>query len=361
VQRVSTTSRDSDLGLGLAVPLLTVLDARGRLIEADQRRLVDHVLQAGHGAGIVFVMGTTGEWNRVDAATRHATIAVSIDAVARANASPPLASSGRAWVGVTAPDVDGTLACLDFALQQGADALVLAPLAIAGLPDPIRFVCDEVAPRLSAHGDTPLYLYDNAEIAVDPARPLLDREALVRLAALECVHGIKISAPRATVETAMANLAEVGASAHPFAVYIGYASMIFDVARSSGALGRGIGAEGAAIRLAGLVPGAANVLPRAWRLAWEACWAGDHEAMDRLDALVDSFRAISFVGDRRPIVATLKRALLLEGVIGDASVAAGTEALHADEIAEFDRGYAAVRARINERENRIPGFEAVPR
>ncbi|MFP6624674.1 MAG: hypothetical protein VCC20_14430, partial [Myxococcota bacterium] len=50
---------------GLSVPALTVLDAEGGLIDADQRALVRYVVQDGYGADIVFSAGTTGEWDRL--------------------------------------------------------------------------------------------------------------------------------------------------------------------------------------------------------------------------------------------------------------------------------------------------------
>ena len=39
---------------GLSVPVLTILDEEGGLLEEDQRALVRHVVQDGQGADIVF-------------------------------------------------------------------------------------------------------------------------------------------------------------------------------------------------------------------------------------------------------------------------------------------------------------------
>ena len=50
---------------GLSVPVVTVLDRSGELLEDDQRRLVRYVIQDGYGADIVFAAGTTGEWDRL--------------------------------------------------------------------------------------------------------------------------------------------------------------------------------------------------------------------------------------------------------------------------------------------------------
>ena len=56
--------------------------------------------------------------------------------------------------------------------RAGADAAVLAPLSIRGIDDPVRFVARDVADLLDARARRiPVYLYDNADIAVDPQRP----------------------------------------------------------------------------------------------------------------------------------------------------------------------------------------------
>ena len=70
---------------GLSVPIVTALDSDGQLIESDQRALVRHVIQRGHGADMVFYMGTTGEWDRVPNALRQSVIRICADEVARAN------------------------------------------------------------------------------------------------------------------------------------------------------------------------------------------------------------------------------------------------------------------------------------
>jgi len=42
---------------GLSVPVITVVDEAGALIEADQRALVRYVIQDGYGADVVFAAG----------------------------------------------------------------------------------------------------------------------------------------------------------------------------------------------------------------------------------------------------------------------------------------------------------------
>ena len=72
---------------GLSVPVVSVLDARGELLEADQRALVRHVIQDGWGADIVFAAGTTGEWDRVPAELVRRVVRVCAEEVKKANAA----------------------------------------------------------------------------------------------------------------------------------------------------------------------------------------------------------------------------------------------------------------------------------
>ena len=87
------------------VPLSTVLDANGHVIEEDQRHLFRHLAQQGRGADILFGVGTTGEWNRIDNSERQRLIWIETDEVARINsdASTRGQQPVEAWVGVTAP------------------------------------------------------------------------------------------------------------------------------------------------------------------------------------------------------------------------------------------------------------------
>ena len=70
---------------------------------------------------------------------------------------------------MTARTPEETLENLDFAIASGVDAAVLAPLSIGGLEDPVRFVSRDVGDLLDARTRRiPIYLYDNADIAIDP-------------------------------------------------------------------------------------------------------------------------------------------------------------------------------------------------
>jgi hypothetical protein len=159
---------------GLSVPVVSVLDEHGGLIEEDQRSLVRFVIQDGHGADVIFAAGTTGEWNRVRNAVRQHAVQVCAEEVAKANSrlGQGLGRGVEAWAGVTAPTARETLENLDFAIAHGADAAVLAPLSIQGIGDPVRFVARDVADLLDSRDRRiPVYLYDNADIAIDPKVP----------------------------------------------------------------------------------------------------------------------------------------------------------------------------------------------
>ena len=56
------------------MPVVSVLDEQGALIEEGQRALVRFVIQDGHGADLIFAAGTTGEWNRLRNSVRQRVI-----------------------------------------------------------------------------------------------------------------------------------------------------------------------------------------------------------------------------------------------------------------------------------------------
>ncbi|MHA7840110.1 MAG: dihydrodipicolinate synthase family protein, partial [bacterium] len=67
------------------MPVLTILDEEGGLLEEDQRAVVRHVVQDGQGADIIFSAGTTGEWDKIDNETRQAVIRVCAEEVSKLN------------------------------------------------------------------------------------------------------------------------------------------------------------------------------------------------------------------------------------------------------------------------------------
>jgi arabinose-5-phosphate isomerase len=163
---------------------------------------------------------------------RQRVVQICAEEVAKCNAA--LGRNDRpieAWAGVTAHTREETLANLDFAIAHGADAAVLAPLSIEGVDDPVRFVARDVADLLDARSRRiPVYLYDNADIAIDPRVPHIRTRQVKAMSRLDFVRGIKVSAPKKVLGNytrAAAGFSERG----EFGIYVGNAMLIFDLFR----------------------------------------------------------------------------------------------------------------------------------
>ena len=348
---------------------MTILDDEGQLADDDQRAVVRYVIQDGYGADVIFAAGTTGEWDRVGNRVRQRVIQVCAEEVAKANAT--LAGSARRagtevemWAGVTAPSPEETLENLDLAIACGADAAVLAPLSIAGVDDPVRFVARDVADLLDARTRRiPVYLYDNADIAIDPKVPHIRTRQVKALSRLDFVRGIKVSAPRKVLGNytkAARSFKERG----EFAIYVGDAMLIFDLFRPrSGMLGTVVEhwnrwrLQGAVP--AGVVAGPANALPREWARAWQMCRAGDLERMEEVREVLADFRSGTHSTSGRRTIACLKRALYHLGVIRSDAVAPGTPKLASPDAERFDEVFAKVREKAA-RTVRAPWVSVAP-
>lgn len=336
------TLEDTKPRRGLSVPLITVLDDRGRLLEEDQRSLVRHVIQSGYGADVVFAGGTTGEWDVLPATVMRRAVAVSIEEVCKENSH--LEGRGgavEAWAGVTSHSAQETLENLESAIRYGAHAAVLAPLSIRGISDPISFVAREVADLLDRQPRRiPIYLYDNADIAVDPKAQHFRTRQVKALSRLDFVRGIKVSASKKVLGN-YTKAAESFRDRGEFGIYVGDALLIFDLFRPrSGWLGA-LNEHWQRRRLRGSLPvgvvsGPANVLPREWALAWQVCTAGDEERMELVRDVLTCYRNGTRSAVGRRSIACLKRALLLSGVISSDAVATGTPILARLDIERFD-------------------------
>jgi len=335
--------------------VVSVLDAGGALIDEDQRALVRYVIQEGYGADIVFAAGTTGEWDHVSNGVRQRVVQVCAEEVAKVNSrlGQNLGRGVEAWAGVTAPTARETLENLDFAIAHGADAAVLAPLSIRGIDDPVRFVARDVADLLDARDRRiPVYLYDNADIAVDPKIPHIRTRQVKALSRLDFVRGIKVSAPRRVLGNytqAAAGFRERG----DFGIYVGNAMLIFELFRPHrGWLGV-IEEHWNRYRLRGGLPigvvaGPANALPREWARAWQVCRAGDAERMEQVRALLEAFRAATQAAGAKHTIACIKQALHALKVIGSPAVARGTPSLEPEAAARFVDAFAALRSQVQE-------------
>ncbi len=325
---------------GLSVPVVTILDGDGGLLEEDQRRLVRFLIQSGRGADVLFAMGTTGEWNRVAPELRHAVMRIAVEETRKAR------QGVEAWVGVTATDARQTLASLEYALELGADAAVIAPLAIADVDDPVRFMMRDVADLLDARGERlPVFLYDNADIS---AGRTLRTRWVKQMSRLDFVRGIKVSAPPRKLghyTKAARQFRDLGA----FGIYVGNALYILEMMRPRTGLWGSLVEHWNRFLLhdllpAGVVAGPANLWPREWQYAWQVASAGDAERMRTVQELFEAFgRSYVFPEGKRSLAA-LKRGLLRLGVISSDAVAAGTPALDVAQAEAFDASFEALRS-----------------
>jgi len=373
---------------GLNVPVITVLDDSGRVIADEQRRVIRHVVQNGYGADVIFGVGTTGEWNRLANAERQRIMEVEVDEVRRINAEwrgsriedrgsriegrsedaildlrssildPRSAirnpQSVEAWVGVNGATRAEILANLDAAIHLGADAAVIAPLAIEDLAerDIVRFFQRDIAGLLEASKSAlPIFLYDNADINAPGQPPHIRTRVVKHLSRLPWLRGVKVSASRRVIGNytkAALHYKQPG----EFGIYIGNAMLIFEMYRPShGLLGRL--REGWRDHLLhdtppiGVVSGPANCMPREWQKAWRVCWAGDDELTGVYQDLCSRFEEIcGFNEDGRrvmKVIACVKYALELDGVISSVAVGRGTKALSEEQKKIFSDDYYALR------------------
>ena len=359
---------------GLSVPTITVVDDGGRVIAEDQRRITRYVIQDGFGADIVFGNGTTGEWNRITNRERQHVIEITVDDVSNVNRL--LSESGtrpvEAWVGINGSGRRETLDNLDQALHIGADAVVIAPLAIDDLneSDIVRFFLRDIADLIySSRKDLPVFLYDNADIAA-PGRSSHIRTRMVKeLSRLEFIAGIKVSASRKVLGNytkAALHFKQPG----EFGIYIGNAMLIFDwYVPGSGFLGRI--REGWRDYLLhdalpiGVVSGPGNAQPREWKKAWRACWSGDTERIAEYHRRFNHFEEMcgfsGASGYGRKTIACIKAALVMDGVISSPLVANGTRNLESTEATRFDAAWREYRQWASEDEtHRSPVHDPAP-
>ncbi|MCE2392155.1 MAG: dihydrodipicolinate synthase family protein [Proteobacteria bacterium] len=337
---------------GLSIPCVTALDPDGRPHDEDQRRLVRFLVGGGRGADVIFVMGTTGEWNRLPADARHRAIRVCVEEVRKQNAALELdpGEAVEAWVGVTARSTAETLETLELALEVGADAAVLAPLAVGDAADPVRLVARDVADFLDARSRRlPVFLYDNAEIAAGEVGHLRTRwvKALSRL---DFVRGIKVTAaPRRLGHYAKAarQFRDLGA----FGFYVGNPPYVLEWMRPrQGAWGKLVEHWNRFLLHdllpTGVVAGPANLWPREWQRAWQVAQAGDIERTDQLAALFERFGASYRFAQGKRSLAALKRGLRLRGVLSCDAVAPGTPELDAAQGRRFDAEFEALLGQV---------------
>jgi len=340
---------------GLSIPALTVLDTRGCVIEDQQRKLFRFIAQNGKGADIIFGCGTTGEARFIANNQRQRLIEIEADEVSRINIE--LAGSGmvpiEAWAGVTAETRRDTLANLEFAMTTGIHAAVIAPLSIQDIGNTVEFFQREVSDLFDKAGRwLPIFLYDNADIVIDPRIPHIKTRDVKRLSRLPFVYGIKVSASRRVLGNYTKGAGHFK-DAGDFGIYVGNAMLMFRVFRLEDGLFGRVREYWNRYLLhnelpIGVVAGPANVWPLQWQRAWRACYSGDEQMMAAYKKSFERFEAACcFPGPGRSVdkmIACLKYALRIDGVIESDSMAAGSAGLSDAEREIFLNEYRELSA-----------------
>jgi dihydrodipicolinate synthase/N-acetylneuraminate lyase len=336
---------------GLSVPVVTILDSSGEVLEDQQRAVVRWAVQRGHGANIIFAAGTTGEWDKLDNPRRQQIARVVVDECRRISAT---GVAVEAWVGITGHTRAETLENLEYALELNAEAVVVAPLSIRDSDDPVGFVNREIDALFErCKRSVPVFLYDNAEIAAPGHAPHMHTRDVKQMSRMDYVRGVKVTAGKAVLGnyTRAASHFNRGGD---FAIYAGDPYLIFDLfAPPSGTRGwtrhywnRYWTRDSLPY---GIVAGPSNVMPREWQRALRVCRNGDSALMHRYAQVLEEFRAACEFnrGGRssRATLACLKAALVEMGVCRSEALAPGTPALSGSERREFARRFKDLRRR----------------
>jgi len=337
--------------VGLSVPVVTILDRSGEVLEDEQRAVVRWAVQDGHGANIIFAAGTTGEWNRLDNPRRQQIARVVVDECRRISAD---GVAVEAWVGITGHTRDETLENLEYALELNPEAVVVAPLSIRDSDDPVGFVNREINALFErSKRSIPVFLYDNAEISAPGHAPHLHTRDVKQMSRMDYVRGIKVSGSKAVLGnyTRAASHFNRGGD---FAIYAGDPYLIFDLFAPPEGVGgwtrhcwnRYWTRDSLPY---GIVAGHSNAMPREWQRAFRVCRNGDSALMHRYAQVLEEFRdACEFNrGGRsfRPTLACLKAALVEMGVCRSEALAPGTPAFGDGERREFARRFKNLRRR----------------
>lgn len=356
-RRTSTRARDSRAAQpytpspGLSVPVVTILDGAGHVLEDEQRAVVRWAVQDGAGANIIFAAGTTGEWDRLDNPRRQQIARVVTDECRR------IAGAGialEAWIGITAHTRIETLENLEYALELGADAAVVAPLSIGDASDPVAFVNREIEALFERCGrQMPIFLYDNAEIAAPGRPPHMHTRDVKQMSRMEYVRGVKVTAGKAVLGNYTRAAAHFNRGGD-FAIYAGDPYLIFDLFAPPQGVGGWLRHYWNRYWTRdtlpyGIVAGPANAMPREWRRALKVCRNGDLPLMHRYAGVLEEFRAAcEFVRAGRAVrltLACLKTALVEMGVCASAALAPGTPVMEEAERREFVRRFKELRRR----------------
>ncbi|MGH7442119.1 MAG: dihydrodipicolinate synthase family protein, partial [bacterium] len=335
----------SPLIQGLCVPMVTALDEGGAFDAPGQERLTDFLVRGdGGGAQALFSNGTSGEWTRLDPATRRRVSETVHYALSRGRGP-------RLWAGVSDRNARGITDNLEHALKLGAAAAVVAPLAVEDIPDVLALFHRHISPLYQRLGrGLPIFLYDNPDAYHLGAQDRLRTEEVKQLARLDYICGVKVSADARTAGNYLKGARNFKAR-HEFGVYLGQALQAFPLFEPDRGLWGRIRGRWRRFWVApeapqGLVPISANLFPGAWRRAWAACLAGDRAHMEAYRVALGRLHLAFRFGEVHKGIACVKEALAAEGVLRGARLAEGTPALSREEREHWLKDYGSVKAEL---------------
>jgi dihydrodipicolinate synthase/N-acetylneuraminate lyase len=335
---------------GLSIPSVTIVDHTGRVIEDEQRRLFQYIAQDGMGADIIFACGTTGEARWLRNSERQRLVSIQADEISRINDRLTERSLApiEAWAGVTADTRSETLANIEHSIEAGVDAAVVAPLSIGDCGDIVQFFQRQISDLFDRLGRwVPIFLYDNADIAVDPHVPHIRTRDVKRLSRLPFVYGIKVSASRRVLGNYTKGAGHFKDKGE-FGIYVGNAMLMFRVFRVDDGLAGVVREYWNRYLLhnelpIGVVSGPANVWPREWQRAWRACYAGDEHLAAQYKRAFKQFGDgchFESSGERfDKTISCIKYALKRNGVISSDLLTRDEFALTQKERELFDAAY----------------------
>lgn len=334
---------------GLNVPVMTVVDIDGNIIEADQRNLIRYTIQGGRGVSSLFICGTTGEFNRLTNEQRRQLITIGVDEINAENEKLDTEQKVGSWVGVTSETKAETLENLRLAIDLKADMAVIAPMAIGDLDpqDAVRFFLDDVRGVLNDHGFIEIGLYENADIALHGTNGgLLTFDQIREIIDMPFIACAKASADQATLTQYIREFSIDGRLDLQF--YFGNAPMIFEMKQ----IQNDAGIDKMPVVVSGVVSGTANVFPAEWRQAWQLVLEGRDDLNEPFKKAFDSLVGVTsfagYGGNESKLLAGLKYALYRLGIISSPAVAHGTPVLSDEERMIVDNGLGAAVAILRE-------------
>jgi hypothetical protein len=182
-----------------------------------------------------------------------------------------------------------------------------------------------------------------------------------RLSRLPFVFGMKVSASRRVLGNYTKGAGHFKDKGE-FGIYVGNAMLMFQVFKLEDGLTGRVREYWNRYLLhnelpIGVVSGPANAMPREWQRAWRACYAGDERLMPIYRSAFEEFlAACRFTNNGRPvdkIIACLKHAMKLDGVITSDNVAEGTCALAEEERRRFAARYRKIKDELAARTDPI--------